>query len=924
MPHRSSRPPHGTWPATVLAVALGLRPDVALAACDLAAPADGQTATCTPLAPNPATTPIVAQPGSSRVTVTIEPNAELAVAAGSAVVVREQSLVDNGGTLRGTGDAAPTVLMQGTGNTLDNRGTIIATGTASHAVFVDGNAPATVRNSGTLLATGTDSSGLQGGTALTVTNTAAGRILSDQSNAIFANHGITLDNAGLIHSDATSIIVNNGPSSIDNTGTIESLSGNAIGATRAAVVITNRGTISGGFRAIDLDVGNDVVNMLGGTIRGAIVLREGDDRFEMSGGQVDAVDMGPGRDTVVISGGQVNGAIALGDDSDAATLRGLTDANLAGMPRLDGGSGLDSLTLDQSRLSGVARLVGFEAVNLTNHSTLVMDGDLVLGDPALQAPAALGLQRPLAVTAPTAGTLDIDSTSTLQIGPAGNAAIVAASAGQLAAVNNAGVIDLTTGSTPAASRLQIVGHYTGNGGQLLLRSILGADNSPSDRLGVSQGTVSGSTTIALANAGGNGGLTVVDGIPLVLVTDGGTSTPSAFRLAGGQIQAGAYVYVLYHGGVSNGTADSWFLRSSLAPASSVSPAPPSAGPQPVLSPQPAAGSPALPPAPAADASPVPLYRPAVPVYAAIAGVSRQLGVDQIATFHERQGEQALLTERGALGAAWARVWGSNGHQSQGGEVHPDFSGTLAGLQIGQDLYAMAGDGPGGHRDHFGAYFGYARAAGDIAGFALGFPGYAAGKLDINAYSVGAYWSHIGPGNWYTDTVLQYSTLTIDPSTHTGTGATTHGNALALSAEGGMPLPLSPTVTLEPQVQLVWQHLSLNDLQDQVSTVTFRNADSTLARAGVRLQKVLEYRSVRWQPWLRTDILHALGGTDQTTFAATTSIPSSQAYTAARFEAGIAGKAGRRGSVYGTVGYLTSLDGVPRSAWFGNIGARWSW
>ncbi|CAG9170560.1 hypothetical protein LMG23992_01643 [Cupriavidus laharis] len=905
-------------------MALWFRPTVALAACDLTAPASGQTATCTPKAPNPATSAIVSQPGSGNVTVVIEPGAELAVAGGSAVVIREQSLVENGGTVRATGGHAPAVLAQGSGNTLRNSGAVLSTGMDAPAVFMDANdnAPATVQNSGTIHASGADSIGLQGGTALIVGNAAGGRILSEQSNAIFANEGLTLNNAGLIRSNATSVIINNNPSSIDNTGTIESLGGNAIGATGATVDITNRGMISGGFRAIDLDVGDDAVHMLGGTISGAIVLREGNDRFEMSGGQVGDVDMGPGQDTVGITGGQVNGTIALGDGDDTATLSGLADANLAGLTRLDGGSGADSLTLERSRLSGVGRLVGFETVNLTNHSTLVLDSDLVLGNPALQAPAALALRQPLAVTAPTAGTAEIDSTSTLQIGPGGSAAILAAAAGQLVAVSNAGIIDLTTGATPAVSRLHIVGHYTGNGGQLLLRSVLGTDNSPSDQLGVAHGAVGGSTTIGLANAGGSGGLTLADGIPLVLVTDGGTSAPLAFRLAGGQIQAGAYVYVLYRGGVSRGTNESWFLRSSLAPARALSPTP--ASPQSELSPQAAAGSPALPPAPAADAPPVPLYRPAVPVYAAIAGVARQLATDQIATFHERQGEQGLLAERGALGAAWARAWGSHGHQSQGGEVHPDFSGTLAGLQVGQDLYAMGGNGPNDHRDHFGAYVGYARAAGDIAGFALGFPGYAAGKLDITAYSVGAYWSHIGPGNWYTDTVAQVSTLTVDPRTYTGTGATTHGTALALSAEAGVPLHLSPTVTLEPQLQLAWQHLSVNDLQDQVSTVSFHTADSTLARAGVRLQKVLEEHGVRWQPWLRMDVLHAFGATDQTVFAATTAIPTSQAYTAARFEAGLAGKAGPRGSVYGTVGYLTSLDSVPRSAWFGNVGVRWSW
>ena len=60
------------------------------------------------------------------------------------------------------------------------------------------------------------------------------------------------------------------------------------------------------------------------------------------------------------------------------------------------------------------------------------------------------------------------------------------------------------------------------------------------------------------------------------------------------------------------------------------------------------------------------------------------------------------------------------------------------------------------------FLGYARADGDVKGFAMGQEGYGAGKLAIDAYSLGGYWTHVGPGGWYTDTVIMGSHLKVKP------------------------------------------------------------------------------------------------------------------------------------------------------------------
>jgi outer membrane autotransporter protein len=312
----------------------------------------------------------------------------------------------------------------------------------------------------------------------------------------------------------------------------------------------------------------------------------------------------------------------------------------------------------------------------------------------------------------------------------------------------------------------------------------------------------------------------------------------------------------------------------------------------------------------------------VPVYAEIPELVRELSIAQVGTFHERQGEQYLLNESGALPAGWVHGWARHATVANGGAASPEFSGTEGGVQVGHDVYADAS--PSGHRNHYGFFFSFARAEGDVSGFALGFPGFAAGHLAVNAYSLGAYWTHVGPGGWYTDAVVLGSSLTIDPMSNQGIGAGTHGHAQAVSLEAGLPIPVLSNLSVEPQAQLIWQHESINDLNDGVSSVAFHADSGVIGRLGVRLFGKFESTGTSWEPYARVNLWRYFGGTDTTTFAGTTLIPTSVAATAAEFGLGIVARFNSHGSVFATVGYTTNVNGPRRDIVTGNAGVRWSW
>ena len=116
---------------------------------------------------------------------------------------------------------------------------------------------------------------------------------------------------------------------------------------------------------------------------------------------------------------------------------------------------------------------------------------------------------------------------------------------------NAGRVSLQDGGVD--DRLVTTGNYTGAGGTLLLDAVLQAGGT-ADVLRV-DGNVTGQSLIAVANAGGTGGLTTGDGILVVDV--GGTSTTDAFALAG-LLNVGTTRYALDFGGAAD-TNQNWYL-----------------------------------------------------------------------------------------------------------------------------------------------------------------------------------------------------------------------------------------------------------------------------------------------------------------------------------------------------------------------------
>lgn len=693
--------------------------------------------------------------------------------------------------------------------------------------------------------------------------------------------------SGVQASDAGVVQIAGG--SVDTTGStahgIAAINGGTLAASGTTVAVSGTGS-----SAIYL-AGNapSSISVTGGSLsaaNGAIVLAQG------------------GTGTVSISGGTaitpatINGRPLLAKvTEDAAGIPANLTLDIADIPSLVGDVVVDPSTLtyklSNSNWTGNLVLTGPGNTATANLTTSQWTGDL-LADAGNTADVALTQGSLWTGLAQNATNVAIDASSAWNVTGDSNAT---------GTVANAGFIQFL--SRPAAYSTLTVGEYTGGtGSRIGFNTYLGADNSPSNLLVIDGGQASGTTSVLVNNTGGSGAQTVADGIPLIKVTNGGTTTADAFTL-GQRVAAGAYEYQLFRGGSTD--PNEWFLRSHLSGTSSDPTTP--EGPE------------------------IPLYRPEVALYAPIPSIARQMGLSTLGTLHERVGEEenlrGLLEPRAYANGAWGRVFGQRVNNHWNGTVDAKGDGDLTGFQTGFDVLRRTTDS--GHRDHAGVYFAYSDYdSPSLRSFTPGEQNLAVGRLRMNGKSIGTYWTHFGPTGWYVDAVLQGSWYDATATSLYGAGISTNATAYTASLEAGYPIRFGQGDgwLIEPQAQIIYQDLSVDRSRDQYSSVDWSAGTAFNGRLGARLQYTeRDEAGTLWQPYARVNFWHTFSGNDSTLFGQSSPVIETRfGDTALEVGGGLTARVSQNVSFYGQASHRWSLDDSrsQKTATAGTVGIRVNW
>ncbi|EBW2074885.1 fibronectin-binding autotransporter adhesin ShdA [Salmonella enterica] len=425
---------------------------------------------------------------------------------------------------------------------------------------------------------------------------------------------------------------------------------------------------------------------------------------------------------------------------------------------------------------------------------------------------------------------------------------------------NMGTITSGSSSSTPGNTLYVDGNYTGNGGSLYLNTVLGDDDSATDKL-VITGDASGTTDLYI-NGIGDGAQTT-NGIEVVDV--GGVSTSDAFELKN-EVNAGLYTYRLYW----NESDNDWYLASKAQSddddsggddtpsdggddGGNVTPpddggdggnvTPPDDGGD---------GGDVTPPDDGGDVAPQ--YRADIGAYMGNQWMARNL---QMQTLYDREGSQY----RNADGSVWARFKAGKA-ESEAVSGNIDMDSNYSQFQLGGDILAW---GNGQQSVTVGVMASYINADTDSTGNRGADGSQFTSSGNVDGYNLGVYatWfadaqTHSGA---YVDSWYQYGFYNNSVESGDAGSESYDSTANAVSLETGyrydIALSNGNTVSLTPQAQVVWQNYSADSVKDNYGTrIDGQDGDSWTTRLGLRVDGKL-YKGSRTviQPFAEANWLH---------------------------------------------------------------------
>ncbi|HHW8818534.1 TPA: fibronectin-binding autotransporter adhesin ShdA [Salmonella enterica] len=421
---------------------------------------------------------------------------------------------------------------------------------------------------------------------------------------------------------------------------------------------------------------------------------------------------------------------------------------------------------------------------------------------------------------------------------------------------NMGTITSGSSASTPGNTLYVDGDYTGNGGSLYLNTVLGDDDSATDKL-VITGDASGTTDLYI-NGIGDGAQTT-NGIEVVDV--GGVSTSDAFVLKN-EVNASLYTYRLYW----NESDNDWYLASKAqsddddsggddTPSDGGDVTPPDDGGD---------GGNVTPPDDGGDGGDVtppddggdvaPQYRADIGAYMGNQWMARNL---QMQTLYDREGSQY----RNADGSVWARFKAGKA-ESEAVSGNIDMDSNYSQFQLGGDILAW---GNGQQSVTVGVMASYINADTDSTGNRGADGSQFTSSANVDGYNLGVYatWfadaqTHSGA---YVDSWYQYGFYNNSVESGDAGSESYDSTANAVSLETGyrydIALSNGNTVSLTPQAQVVWQNYSADSVKDNYGTrIDGQDGDSWTTRLGLRVDGKL-YKGSRTviQPFAEANWLH---------------------------------------------------------------------
>ena len=627
-----------------------------------------------------------------------------------------------------------------------------------------------------------------GGNATNVTQNTGGALVTNTSATVSGTNSLGNFSVDAATASATNVLLENG-------GRLD-----VLGNGSADTTTVNQGgilAVSSGGKAQNIVIhdGGVLIADTGATVSGTntsgafgidgatgkasnLRLDNGSQFTVLGNGSADNTTVGAGSTLNVAQGGTLTGTTSFGD---GASLTG--NATNSGQLYFNNGNAAinGSVSGDGQLLKEGTGTLTVSNGTLSQSQVNLKQGALALNNAIINSDiiAQSGTQVRLTGNSVMNGAID-PTDVTLDSGARWNIQRGAAVKSVLDKLDNAGTISFAPApaNSPFVPETLTVTNLTGRNGTINLSIRLDDPTFPTDRLVIDGGQATGKTWLNFTNTGdaGLGLATTGNGIKVVEAINGATTEAGAFAL-GRKLQAGAYNYTLSHGSAD----ENWYLSSEAG------------------------------------------YRAEVALYSSLFAQSMDYDRALAGTYSQRS---SAVNDQGF----WGRIQGGHtGHDGNGGIAQgdtPESSGSYGFIQLGGDLFKH-------DTGTLSLTSGLYGAAGQSSEDVKNDDPSAAGSLRDTVYSLGGYLTAVqdASGLW-ADVVAQGSRHSLKASS-ADNRFETDGTGWLASVETGLPFNISQGLVLEPQLQYVWQGLSLDNGHDNGGYVNFGDGSAQHVRAGLR-------------------------------------------------------------------------------------------
>jgi outer membrane autotransporter protein len=198
-----------------------------------------------------------------------------------------------------------------------------------------------------------------------------------------------------------------------------------------------------------------------------------------------------------------------------------------------------------------------------------------------------------------------------------------------------------------------------------------------------------------------------------------------------------------------------------------------------------------------------------------------------------------------------------------------------------------------------------------------------GKFDTDTLAGTLTWQ--STAGWYVDAIVSGGTFNGNVAANGRPSTQMNGTSFAGSLEAGYPIALGwQQLTLEPQAQLVYQHLDFAQVTDADGIVTrLGSQDQGIFRGGARLTRQFATpEGAQITPYLKANLLQGIGGGGAVNIGDTPFL-TGRFGSSVQVGGGATGMITRNLSVYGDAAWQDGVGGGGARGWTMNGGLRYA-